>query len=537
MLESPAIQPLRERITHTIEIPAFNEEQTAEYIKHRMAVSGFTGASPFQPKDIKKIYKLSHGIPARINELAHLHLSGETAVAIEPEQLPEEYAQLSFSKKRLVAGIAVITLVLVTLVFQDKINSLFEEPEKITTAAKHKPEATRPPVQTDEAGSEQKTIELDVNPITRGDSEQVPPATVATNETSTPTAAAETTPVQPDKTTATPEEPETPAVTSRIRSILPAPVTGSRQQQTILLNGEGFSKDTRVTVSWSGNRKQLSPEQVIYENTNQLRIQITVGSQADDWTVQTEDPVHGQSNLYAFRVTAAPATGLQTISWINRQNPEHFTLQLLGTYNKGSLESFVKRHQLEKNTAFFVSRRNNRNWYTLVHGRFASKPLAQQAVNQLPADLQKIRPWIRRFADIQSTTRLSAQPAPAKTGGDLVEPSKPALSAPANTPSSLDLTANAAWLWSQNPGHYTLQLLGSHQLEALRSFIKQHQLARQTSFYRTRRNNREWFVLLYGSYPDREQALAAISRLPAELQRSKPWARRFADIHAELSSQ
>ena len=84
MLESPAIQPLRERITHTIDIPAFNEEQTAEYIKHRLAVCGFTGASPFQPKDIKKIFKVSRGIPAHINELAHLHLNGEKYITSEP---------------------------------------------------------------------------------------------------------------------------------------------------------------------------------------------------------------------------------------------------------------------------------------------------------------------------------------------------------------------------------------------------------------------------------------------------------------------
>ena len=102
---------------------------------------------------------------------------------------------------------------------------------------------------------------------------------------------------------------------------------------------------------------------------------------------------------------------------------------------------------------------------------------------------------------------------------------------------SLDLTAHAAWLWSQNPEHFTIQLLGSHNLDALRSFMQKHKLEKQASFYRTLRDGKEWFVLLHGSYTERAKAKAAIEKLPADIRKTQPWARRFLDIHGELSSQ
>ena len=88
ILNSKEVRSLRDRVTHTMDITALNETTTAEYIKHRLAVSGFTGASPFTPKMIKKIYKTSRGLPGKINEFAQQML--EHGEIIEPEQAPAD---------------------------------------------------------------------------------------------------------------------------------------------------------------------------------------------------------------------------------------------------------------------------------------------------------------------------------------------------------------------------------------------------------------------------------------------------------------
>lgn len=65
MLEDPAIHSLKERVTHSMEIPALDEIQTAEYLRHRLAVAGLDGTSPFTPKLINKIFKASEGVPEK----------------------------------------------------------------------------------------------------------------------------------------------------------------------------------------------------------------------------------------------------------------------------------------------------------------------------------------------------------------------------------------------------------------------------------------------------------------------------------------
>jgi len=500
MLESPSIQPLRDRITHTIEIPALNKEQTAAYIKHRLAVCGFTGTSPFQPKNIKKIFKVSKGIPGRINQLAHLHLSGEASTTTNDEELPDEYKQLSFSKTHLSLGLVVMVAILFVLLFNND-----ESSETKTTTI---------PLHVDTIGEKEKTIKL--------------PEKIVTVTTSY-------SPKTKSKIKEKSEKPVVAPIKPSIRNILPKPIVGSSKKQTILINGEGFSKDTRISVNWANNSKQLDSSQVVFENTNQLQISLTVGRNADRWSIQSHDPQQGKSNIYRFDVIAAPVIGLQTIKWINQQNPQHFTMQLLGTFNKSSLIDFVKTHNLEKNTAFFVSQRNNRNWYTLVHGNFSSKLLAEQELKKLPTELQKTKPWIRRFSDIQSSQSSTNKEIKAVVKAAQDVPKIKTITPP--QPKTLDLTTNAAWLWSQNPSHYTLQLVGGHQLEALRAFTKQHQLTKQATFYRTKRNNREWFVLLYGSYPSRALAKKKLDNMPVSLQQTKPWPRSFANIHAELSQQ
>lgn len=516
MLESASIQPLRKRITHTLDIPALNEEQTAEYIKHRLAVSGFTGTSPFKPGDIKKIYQVSHGIPARINELAHLHLLSEEYGMTDPEILPEEFTRLSFNKKRVIAGAVVIIIVFTGLFLQNSASKKIkneQEQKQLTIAI--------PPAinKTLKEINKEKIIEQDDSP----------PELQQTQPLAKPDQQLQSEPLN-NTTGATAIKPE-PVIKARIRSILPNPVTSNQNKQSILVNGDGFSQDTEVIVGWTGNKKKLDRSQISYENRNQLRIHITVGNKADDWTVQTRDPVYGESNIHAFKVTAAPVIGLQGPAWIKQQKPEHYTLQLLGTYNKYSLTSFAKQHTLEKDTAFFTTLRNSRNWYTLIHGYFESREAAKQAIRSLPESLQKTEPWIRRFDGIQAAikeTKTADKEVP-ETGDNVLNN--------ISQPQSLDLTAHAAWLWSQNPAHYTIQLLGGHNLDALQTYMQKHQLQKQASFYRTRRDGKQWFALLYGSYPDRSKAQAAIEELPAEIRKTRPWPRPFSNIHDELSSQ
>ncbi|TPH17805.1 ExeA family protein [Litorilituus lipolyticus] len=62
---------LRQRITFSYQLRAMNEEEVQHYIQHRMKVAGYKGAELFSKAVIKKITKVSNGIPRLVNILCH----------------------------------------------------------------------------------------------------------------------------------------------------------------------------------------------------------------------------------------------------------------------------------------------------------------------------------------------------------------------------------------------------------------------------------------------------------------------------------
>jgi DamX protein len=86
------------------------------------------------------------------------------------------------------------------------------------------------------------------------------------------------------------------------------------------------------------------------------------------------------------------------------------------------------------------------------------------------------------------------------------------------------------WLSVQNPNHYTLQILGTHELINLQKFIKRYSHIREFAMFKTTYRNKDWYVLVYGIYSSRTQAQAALKEMPAELKNTKPWIRSIASV-------
>jgi len=568
MLQSPAIQGLRERVTHSMNIPPLDEEQTVGYIRHRLSVAGLQGALPFSSKELHKIFRNSGGIPARINECAHLILNGDKLdQAVRDFHTPRIDARprlklasvlLRFLPSwQLAAAIMAVLSVGLILVYQDAINALFEAdsqqqagdnlsapappaekpapPLASAVTSKPMPEAASPEtpaLETPTAKPEQVPASQQADTETvmlPAPSEKKAPGPIPSPgseaEKQTPVASPEPEP----KSTPTP--PTAPAPI--IADISPDPLSTSRKPQTLAILGEHFSKDMKVTVFWSGGHKTLSARQINIISPSEMELQITVGRQPDTWKIRLQDPLSKQETEARFKVVAAATkTGrpihsasmvLNGEDWIAKQNPKYFTLQLLGSQRKDSLEKFVKQHGLQGDVAWFVSQRNKRPWYVLIQGRYTSRTQAQNAASTVAKNIRGIKPWIRPFADIQKTLKQQA-----------VTPPPAAITAAPTPPPASDKTTSAAWLWSQDPSHYTLQLLGGQTEAGIQRFIRDHKLSGKAVYYRTTRNQRPWYVLVYNSYPDYTSAKAAIATLPASLRKTRPWPRSFAGIHAEL---
>lgn len=79
-------------------------------------------------------------------------------------------------------------------------------------------------------------------------------------------------------------------------------------------------------------------------------------------------------------------------------------------------------------------------------------------------------------------------------------------------------------------------MLGSRREAAIRQFIKAQGLKGQMAILRTQRQGQDWYVLLYGDYPSRAAANAAVAQLPAAVRAGKPWPRSFASVQADITN-
>jgi len=531
MLQSPAIQGLRERVTHSMVIPAFDEEQTVGYLRHRLNSVGLQGALPFNDKELHKIFRNSGGIPARINECAHLILNGDKLdqavkdfhtprlklrpfFKIPSLKLPAPFTKLKRWQLATIL-IAVLSISLI-LAYQDNINALFEADTTQTTtqlAINIPPPIIEPIAEASEAVIPLEAPTAKAEPITPSQTAEIKPekkivtlpvplkdktnitnvAAPITRDEAPTQASVESAPsselmptVKPVPVAKPAAKPAAPVITD----ISPNPVKTSRKAQTIAILGEHFNKKMKITVFWTGSKKTLSTKQIKIISADEMELLITVGRKADDWKVRLDDPISKQQTEARFSVIAATTTSPQVISktanktptsttlntenWISQQTPKHFTLQLLGSHNKTSLQAFINKHELQQDIATFTSLRNQRPWHVLIQGRYISRADAEKAANSMRKNISGIKPWIRPFADIQKILKQQLITAPPVSIGKAPSP-----------PPGTDVTTNAAWLWSQDPSYYTLQLLGGQTESGIKHFIQQHQLSGKAVYYRT----------------------------------------------------
>jgi general secretion pathway protein A len=67
MLSRPELVQLSQRITARYHLGPLNEEETVAYVNHRLSVAGLARGQLFPPATIKKLYRLTGGVPRLIN--------------------------------------------------------------------------------------------------------------------------------------------------------------------------------------------------------------------------------------------------------------------------------------------------------------------------------------------------------------------------------------------------------------------------------------------------------------------------------------
>ena len=154
-------------------------------------------------------------------------------------------------------------------------------------------------------------------------------------------------------------------------------------------------------------------------------------------------------------------------------------------------------------------------------------PAPQMAQTQVPTP----RPAPAPAAKPTPAPAPAAKPAPAPTQVATAKPApkpaeKPAAAAPAS--------AGGTWYAGQAPTHFVVQILGTSSEATAQSYVKEQ--GAEYRYFKKTLQGKPLFVVTYGSFADRNAALAAIKNLPAKVQAGKPWPRTVGSIQQELAA-
>ena len=102
---------------------------------------------------------------------------------------------------------------------------------------------------------------------------------------------------------------------------------------------------------------------------------------------------------------------------------------------------------------------------------------------------------------------------------------------PTNTSDATTAPYSREWVLTQDPNSYVIQLLGVRDRGSALRFIQAHDLQSNGAVIELIHEGAPWYVLVFGHYPDRDAALAAIKDLAPALARLNPWARPVLSLH------
>ncbi|MYM63573.1 SPOR domain-containing protein [Pseudomaricurvus sp. HS19] len=130
-------------------------------------------------------------------------------------------------------------------------------------------------------------------------------------------------------------------------------------------------------------------------------------------------------------------------------------------------------------------------------------------------------------APLSATDGETAAAVPA-----VVEPEVKAEAAPKAVPV---YTAAEQKLLAMPAEHLLLQVVAAGAKDSLQAFISRQSNREELLMYEVIRNGKPWYVVVIGSFADRNRADWHRAGLPEEQRKAGPWIRSVADVQAEIS--
>jgi len=175
-------------------------------------------------------------------------------------------------------------------------------------------------------------------------------------------------------------------------------------------------------------------------------------------------------------------------------------------------------------------------------------PLAQLPTTPPPKEESVALPQSMTVAESATTSpvasevaavRQEAQPAPQKVVPEVkvqpvAEQPKPVIKPAPATAGNASAQERNILAWK--PSEYTIQLLGVSTEKAARDFVAAQTNKKELLVFKSKRQGRDWFVVITGRFASSAQARQAITNLPTAQRDAGPWPRDIKTIQSEIKS-
>jgi DamX protein len=429
-------------------------EQTRQLAQH-MWRSLAPEKELLEASDLERVFEASLGLPSGIREqvslLSGLHVSSGKGRPSKRIKLPQLFTDVS--APALVGGVILAILILLTLVYEDEINALFEggsdtamrmnEPSpsgaSIPIAIPKQPRLS----EVAGAGAPIAGVATGADSIER----MMPEKVDATNSE-----AADLLPVnrlpprvelplvvnEPEPAAAAPGKPdpvanEKPAIppeitspgklpTERIAPMPEKPEVAADGPAAPRQNGTDSASDTLSTAAPvvarevdTSKQDGSRPLQAVSVDVVKAPIAESPAPIVERSSSPTAAPAVApapESVAVVANRTAKPKPApvaaripFRTEQWLKRQPAARYTLQLLALSTEEAAINYLKRHRLQDKAAFFRMERKGKPLYPILYGVYDSRDAASAARDKLPRELNRSAAWPRSFGSVHELIR------------------------------------------------------------------------------------------------------------------------------------
>lgn len=336
----------------------YGRAETRIYLEEGLKRAGWDGTPVVTDSQVQAIFGASHGLPGLINRLAENYLVGSSA----QRRVVMRWNARNWSILAMVGGSLIVAWMLVLWLYQERQDEppVLDVPGMAPVAVESERvslELVLPQSESVEEGGEKDWFEENAAELS------------------------------------TPSEAEAPAPDPELDLLFEQEPLGAGMAE----DAEGLPDPARPDPAES-----LLADPVMEDEPEQPVPEVVVPEQkadADSLAQAGEAPASRQEP-----VPQGTSSLMRPQSWMNQQDAQGWTVQLLGSQDEESANSYAAGWTVAPYKPFyFKSDYRGKPWYVVLLGVFPDKEAARKAMDGLPQRIRKQGPWLRSIKGLQKS--------------------------------------------------------------------------------------------------------------------------------------